>query len=274
VVLTIGTFTLANLQETMFSFITIHWLDCVDIFIVAILLYKLYNLVKGTTAINIFFGILLFYLLWLLVKALGMQLLATILGQFIGVGVIALIIVFQQELRRFLLMVGSRGIFNRENFKGLAGFNSTAYGSLNYDSIVTGCQRMALQKTGALIVLTRKSDLKYYTNTGERLDSEVTANILESVFFKNNPLHDGAVIISDNRIKAAKCVLPLTENTLFPFQLGLRHRAAVGITELSDAIAIAVSEQSGEISIARNGALKTNITPKQLTEILAEEFGD
>lgn len=255
-------------------FIQLRWLDFIDIFIVAFLLYQLYHLVKGTTAINIFFGILAFYLLWLFVKALNMQLLATILGQFIGVGVIALIIVFQQELRRFLLMVGSRGLFNKQNFTGFSGFSRTSYSGLNYESVVTACQRMALQHTGALIVLTRKSDLKYYVNTGERIDAEVTPSILESVFFKNNPLHDGAVIISENRIKAAKCVLPLTENTVFPFRLGLRHRAAVGITELSDAISIIVSEQSGEIAISRNGALKTNITPKQLLDILAEEFGD
>jgi uncharacterized protein (TIGR00159 family) len=140
--------------------------------------------------------------------------------------------------------------------------------------VVAACQRMALNHTGALIILTRKSDLKYYVNTGERIDAEVTSSILESIFFKNNPLHDGAVIITDNRIKAAKCVLPLTENTVFPFRLGLRHRAAVGITEQSDAISIIVSEQSGEISISRNGALKTSVTPKQLLEILSEEFGD
>jgi diadenylate cyclase len=255
-------------------FITFRWLDVVDILIVAIMLYQLYNLVRGTTAIHIFFGILLFYLLWLMVKALNMQLLATILGQFIGVGVIALIIVFQQELRRFLLMIGSKGIFRKENFKNFGGLRAAAYGTLNADAVVLACQRMALQHTGALIVITRRSDLKYYVNTGERIDAEVTANMLESVFFKNNPLHDGAVIISDNRIKAAKCVLPLTENTVFPFQLGLRHRAAVGITEPSDAIAIVVSEQTGDISIARNGAIKTNVSPKQLKEILEEEFGD
>ena len=258
----------------MLIFLQLRWLDALDIFIVAFLLYQLYHLVKGTTAINIFFGILLLYLIWLFVKALNMQLLATILGQFIGVGVIALIIVFQQELRRFILMVGSRGILNRDNFRSFSGLSSNVFKSLNYESVVTACQRMALQHTGALIVLTRKSDLKYYVNTGERIDAEVTANILESIFFKNNPLHDGAVILTDNRIKAVKCVLPLTENTVFPFQLGLRHRAAVGITEASDAIAIIVSEQSGEISIARNGAIKTNITPKQLLEILSEEFSD
>ncbi|MCB0819938.1 MAG: diadenylate cyclase CdaA [Bacteroidetes bacterium] len=260
----------------MFPLIFIHlrWLDFIDILIVAILLYQLYHLVKGTIAINIFFGILAFYLIWLFVKALNMQLLATILGQFIGVGVIALIIVFQQELRRFLLMLGSRGLFSRENLRPFTSFRRSAYAGLNYESVVTACQRMALNHTGALIVLTRKSDLKYYVNTGERIDSEVTPSILESIFFKNNPLHDGAVIISDNRIKAVKCVLPLTENTVFPFRLGLRHRAAVGITEQSDAIALIVSEQSGEIAIARNGALKTSVTPKQLNEILAEEFGD
>ena len=255
-------------------FITFRLLDVLDIIIVALLIYQLYNMVRGTNAVNIFFGILLLYIVWILVKALNMHLLATILGQFISVGFIALIIVFQQELRRFLLMVGSRGIFNKENYKGFSGMNSTDFGSLNYESIVTACQKMALQHTGALIVLTRKSDLKYFSNTGERLDSEITSNILESIFFKNNPLHDGAVIISNNRIRAAKCVLPLTENTLFPFQLGLRHRSAVGISEQSDAISIVVSEQTGEISIARNGALKNNITPKQLREILAEEFSD
>ena len=235
------------MTETL-AFITMRWLDGLDILIVAVLLFQLYNLVRGTTAINIFFGILLFYLLWLLVKALNMQLLATILGQFIGVGVIALIIVFQQELRRFLLMIGSKGIFKRENFSNFGGLRAAGYGTLHVDAVVLACQRMALQHTGALIVLTRRSELKYYVNTGERIDSEVTSSMLESIFFKNNPLHDGAVIISDNRIKAAKCVLPLTENT--------------------------VSEQSGEISIARNGALKTNVSPRQLKEILEEEFSD
>jgi diadenylate cyclase len=261
-------------MSDLLFFITLRWLDVADILIVAVLLYQLYNLIRGTTAINIFFGILLFYMLWLLVKALNMQLLSTILGQFIGVGVIALIIVFQQELRRFLLMIGSRNVFNKEHFSPFNGLRAAAYGALNHEAVVLACQRMALTHTGALIVLSRRSDLKYYINTGERIDAEVTASVLESIFFKNNPLHDGAVIISDNRIKAAKCVLPLTENTVFPFQLGLRHRAAVGITEPSDAIAIVVSEQTGEISIARNGALKTNVSPKQLKEILEEEFGE
>ncbi|MFN5317734.1 MAG: diadenylate cyclase CdaA [Bacteroidia bacterium] len=252
-------------------FITPGWLDVLDIVIVAVLLYQLYQLVRNTAAINIFFGILLFYLLWLFVKALNMQLLATILGQFIGVGAVALIVVFQQEIRRFLLMMGSRGIFDRENF---GSFSTGRLGSLNIEVLVSACQKMALKKYGALIVVGRNSDLRYYLNTGERVDAELTANLLESIFFKNNPLHDGAVIISDNRIKAAKCILPLTDNSVLPFQLGLRHRAAVGITEQTDAIALVISEQSGEISIARDGTLQTNVSPKQLLEILKREFND
>jgi len=140
--------------------------------------------------------------------------------------------------------------------------------------LVSACQKMALKKYGALIVVGRNSDLRYYLNTGERVDAELTANLLESIFFKNNPLHDGAVIISENRIKAAKCVLPLTDNSVLPFQLGLRHRAAVGITEQTDAVALVISEQSGEISIARDGTLQTNLSPKQLLEILKREFND
>jgi diadenylate cyclase len=255
----------------MILFIYPGWLDFIDILIVAVLLYQLYQLVRGSAAVNIFLGVLLFYLLWLFVNALNMQLLSTILGQFIGVGALALIVVFQQEIRRFLLMIGSRGIFSLENFRSL----STAhYESLHVEVVINACQRMALQKCGALIVLGRKSDLKYFLNTGERVNAELSANLLESIFFKNNPLHDGAVIIIDNRIRAAKCVLPLTENTVLPIQLGLRHRAAVGISEQTDALALVISEQSGEISLAVNGALRTNISPKQLKEILTKEFAE
>jgi uncharacterized protein (TIGR00159 family) len=168
-------------------------------------------------------------------------------------------------------MMGSRGIFDRENFSS---FSTGRMGSLNIEVLVSACQKMALKKYGALIVVGRNSDLRYYLNTGERVDAELTANLLESIFFKNNPLHDGAVIISENRIKAAKCVLPLTDNSVLPFQLGLRHRAAVGITEQTDAVALVISEQSGEISIARDGTLQTNLSPKQLLEILKREFND
>lgn len=250
-------------------FITLRWLDVIDIFLVALLLYQLYYLIKGTTAINIFFGVLVFYSFWLLVKALHMQLLTTILGQFISVGVVALIILFQQEIRRFLLMVGSKGFFNRENIRGLITMQTVDKNRFE-NAIVKAVKSMSQNRTGALIVISQKNELKYYVNTGVVLDSELSENLLETIFFKNNPLHDGAVIINGNRIVAAKVLLPLTENTSFPFALGTRHRAAVGISEQSDAFVICVSEQTGDISVAQNGGIETNILPEQLKNMLEE----
>jgi len=254
-------------------FITVRWLDMVDILLVSILLYQLYRLVKGSVAINIFIGITSIYLIWLIVKALKMQLLGSILGQFIGVGVIALIIVFQQEIRRFLLLVGTTGFFNTSNFtKNLFTWATKKPQELDINAIVKACKSMSESKTGAIIVLTTQSDLKFYANTGDAIHARVSQKLIESIFYKNSPLHDGAIIIQDNKIKAARCVLPVTENADFPANLGMRHRAAVGITESSDAIAITVSEQTGEISHARRGDLTNNITPEELRRMLEKEF--
>ena len=257
------------------SFLTIRWLDVIDILLVAILLYQLYYLVKGTVAINIFIGVFLFYLLWIVVKALDMQLFSSILGKFIDVGVIALIIVFQQELRRFLLFIGTTDFFSKNQLgKRLFDFNWKVEKShtLDINSIVKACKNMAESKTGAIIILTMNSDLKFYMNTGDEIDATVSVRMIESIFYKNSPLHDGAIVISDNKIKAARCVLPVTENTDFPAHLGMRHRAAVGITENSDALAIVVSEQTGEVSFSKEGELKNSISPERLKEILEQEF--
>ena len=257
-------------------FITLRWLDVIDIFLVAFLLYQLYNLVKGTVAINIFVGILLFYLIWTIVKALNMQLFGNILGKFIDVGVIALIIVFQQELRRFLLMLGTTDLIRKG--KGGIGrrlFNiswKTKTSLLNVDAVVLACKRMAESKTGALIILTTRSELKFYEDTGEPINSVVSANMIETIFYKNNPMHDGAIIITNNQIKAARYVLPVTEDSSFPSHLGMRHRAAVGLTENSDAIALIVSEQTGDISYAKEGTLINPITKDRLKELLEKEF--
>lgn len=258
------------------GFLTFRWLDALDIFIVAVLLYQLYNLVRGTAAVNIFLGILSLYLLWMLVRVLNMQLLDSILGQFIGVGVLALIIVFQQEVRRFLLLIGTTGIIKGKrsplrwfNFgKGLRDSES-----LNINAIVSACLNMAQTNTGAIIVLSRENSLRFYANTGEEIDAAVSALILESIFYKNSPLHDGAVIINGNRIKAARCVLPVTDNDNFPANLGMRHRAAVGLSEKSDAVVIIVSEQTGGISISHDGKLEYDISPKRLRDVLEEIFG-
>jgi len=265
-----------SMLDVSLAILSFRWLDAIDILIVAILLYQLYSLVRGTAAINIFLGILTLYLLWLLVRALNMQLLGSILGQFIGVGVLAVIIVFQQEIRRFLLLLGTNSFINGKGspFRWLNLMKSLrADDNMNVNGIVSACLSMAQSYTGAIMVLTRESNLQFYISTGEPIDAEVSAKLLESIFFKNSPLHDGAVIITRNRIKAARCVLPVTDDDEFPAHLGMRHRAAVGLSESSDAVAIVVSEQTGGISIAHDGELEYDISPKRLRDYLEKTFG-
>ncbi|MCC6690156.1 MAG: diadenylate cyclase, partial [Bacteroidia bacterium] len=214
--------------------INISIIDIIDVVLVALLLYRMYYLVKGTVAVNIFIGILFIYLLWLVVKYMEMRLFGTILEKFIDVGFIALIVVFQPEIRRFLLFIGTTNF--RGVAKGFFDFRWQAQRSFDLDvpSIVKACRNMAETKTGAIIVITKNAELKFYANTGEPIDAYVSVKLIESIFYKNSPLHDGAIIISNNIIKAARCVLPVTENSEFPADLGMRHRAAVGITENSD----------------------------------------
>ncbi|MCC7231630.1 MAG: TIGR00159 family protein [Bacteroidia bacterium] len=258
------------------GFLTVRLIDIIDIGIVTFLLYKLYNLLRGGVAINIFIGLLTVYALyWICVKVLNMELLGTILGQFISLGFIALIIVFQQEVRRFLLVLGTSNILAKNPFtRQILPWNWQIDKPLPLDigALVKACRQMAKDRTGAILVLARSSELKYYSNTGEIMDADLSQRLIESIFFKNNPLHDGAVIIVNNKIKAARCVLPVTENVDLPAPLGMRHRAAVGITEQSDAISIVVSEESGEISFAQDGQIHVNITLEELEQKLKELF--
>ncbi|MCX6306333.1 MAG: diadenylate cyclase CdaA [Bacteroidetes bacterium] len=247
--------------------------DIIDIILFAILLYEIYNLVKGTAAIRIFIGIIAVYLIWKVVKALQMQLLTEILGQFISVGVIALIVVFQPEIRQFLLMVGNTKIIKNQRqrflFWRLKIDNPV---NLNIDKIVKACQKMAETKTGALIVIAQQNELAQYIATGQAIDAKISEVILETIFFKNSPLHDGAVIIIGSGIRAARCILPVSNKSTIPPYCGLRHRAAVGITEKSDAIAIIVSEERGDISYAYEGTLFENVTPSDLSTFLESLF--
>jgi diadenylate cyclase len=254
------------------AFISVHLIDVVDILLVAMLIYQLYYLIKGTAAINIFIGILLFYLLWIIVKALNMQLFGSILGKFIDVGFIALLIVFQQELRRFLLFIGTSDIFTKGKFFDFKWHMSNVQ-KMDINAIVKACKNMSESKTGAIIIITKNNELKFYANTGDSIEAKVSVRMIESVFYKNSPLHDGALIISGNEIVAARCVLPVTENNDFPAHLGMRHRAAVGITENTDAIAVVVSEQTGEISFSKEGDLKHALSHERLRELLEKEFG-
>ena len=249
------------------EFLKLGIIEIIDISLVAILIYQLYKLIKGTVAINIFIGLSIIYLLWKIVTAFNLQLLSEILGQFIGFGVIILAIVFQQELRKFLMMIGKGKIIKN---KGLFKFNFSIENSkdLNTKIIVKACQEMSQTKTGAIIIITQIDDLAVFCESGVEMNAVISVPMLESIFYKNSPLHDGAVIIRKNKIISARSILPVSNNNELPGRLGTRHRAAVGITEESDALAIIVSEETGEISYVKDGELFTQRTVEQLEKFL------
>jgi uncharacterized protein (TIGR00159 family) len=259
---------LENLQLWDFRFI-----DFVDVFLVAILLYYIYKLVKGTVAINIFIGILIIYFAWRLTDYLQMHMLYSIFDGFMKVGIIALIVVFQPEIRKFLLLVGSniggkKGIF--KNFKFLKNDDKT---TTDVDAIITACNKMGTTNTGALIVIERNNNLDFLTNTGDEMNIVVSQPIIESIFFKNSPLHDGAIIIDNNVVKATRVILPVNNEKNIPERFGLRHRAAVGITEKTDALALCVSEETGQISYIKSGEFVMFKDTDELTKRIKEDLG-
>ena len=244
----------------MLDFIKIGFIDILDIFLVGLLIYQAYKLIKGTAAMNIFTGVLVFYFIWIIVKALHMDLLGEIMGQIIGVGGIALVILFQQEIRRFLLRIGTRYIDSRKQMRLVRAFMGKQKRAISLETleeITLACKRMAETKTGALIVLAHSSALEVVAETGDRIDALVNRRLIETIFFKNTPLHDGAMLIFGEKIVAVRCTLPISESPSIPAHYGMRHRAAIGITEQSDASVIVVSEQRGEISFVTNGEIKS-----------------
>ena len=252
------------------SFLSLRIIDLIDILFVAYLLYQLYKLTKETVAINIFIAIFSIFLFWLLVKALNMQLTGAILQHVFSLGAIALVVLFQPEIRRFLANLGTRYRVG-QNWWRFDKFFTSDKGiitEIKTNSIAKGCISMSEAKTGALIVITRSASLKIYAETGDIIDSVTSSRILENIFFKNSPLHDGAVIIDKDRIHAARCILPLSESRNLPHNLGLRHRAALGVTENTDALAIIVSEETGNISIADHGIIHENVSNNELVRIL------
>jgi uncharacterized protein (TIGR00159 family) len=252
-------------------FFEIRILDILDIVLVAFLLYRIYRLIRGTVAISIFAGILSLYAAWFVVRALKMELLSAILGQLLGVGVLALLIVFQQEVRKFLLYIGSQ-YFTHRQFSHSSRFfhrNGRREIKINVEAIVRAAQNMSRYKTGALIVIKRKTSLEDYEMTGDQIGAIVSNRMLENIFFKHSPLHDGAVIIDGGRIAAARCILPITEQMNLPPHYGMRHRAAIGISEVSDAAVVVVSEETGGISFVTGGGIESNLTAAELQAKLA-----
>ncbi|MDP4238672.1 MAG: diadenylate cyclase CdaA [Bacteroidota bacterium] len=248
--------------------------DVIDVFLVALLLYQTFKLLKRTGAVNIFIGILAFIICWFLVSyVFKMELLGGIFDRVVSVGAFALIVLFQDEIRRFFSRIGSRrrgSIIHTLKRLFVTGSNDKEKTDFDLVQIVLACRNLAKSSTGALIILTRNNNLDFYTQSGEQINAAINSRLIETIFFKNSPLHDGALIVSDRKLKAAACILPVSKNQSIPRRLGLRHRAALGITEHSDAIAIVVSEETGHISWAVNGQLTANVKPEQLEHFLSE----
>ena len=247
------------------GFVPFTFVDLIDIILVAVIMYWIYRMTKGTNAPYILSGIIAIYLLWVVVRTLNMELLSTILGQLISVGAIALIIVSPPELRRFLQVIGMR----QKHFNFITRIFSTGDDTVqtNVVPIVTACREMSDTKTGALVVIGQQSDLSLITEGGICLDAKISSQLIHNIFFKNSPLHDGAVVIEGDRIVAARCILPVTQSDV-PKSFGTRHRAAIGMSEISDAIILVVSEETGAISIANNGRINLNIPSDRLGAVL------
>jgi len=256
------------------DFIHITAIDVIDIVLVAVIMYQIYKLTKGTNAPSILTGILLIYLLWVAVKTLHMELMTAIMNAVIGVGVIALIVVFQPEIRRFLHLLGMRGNRSGNSFFGRLFEMEEMHRSTQLEHVspvVQACSDMSEMNMGALIVIRGESDLEVIAETGVQVDAKLTSPLLKNIFFRNSPLHDGAVIVEEGRIVAAKCILPSTTSEV-PLSFGMRHRAAVGLSEMSDAVIVVVSEETGSISVVRQGEVKMGLSPAELqAELLRNE---
>ncbi len=254
------------------GFLEVSWVDVIDITLVSVLLYQVYKLIRGSIAVNIFLGILALYLIYLIVRAAEMELLTTILGQFMGVGVLAMIILFQPEIRKFLLVIGRSTEFRENIFKTMTAWRNPIDHGFDIQQVMEAVKTLRSTKTGALIVFSRDMELKFYIETGDTLNAEVTRRLLLAIFNKSSPLHDGAVIIHKGRIKAARCILPVSENDNLPAHFGLRHRAAVGMSENTDTLVLAISEETGRLILARNGGylrgLKLSQVEKKILDYL------
>lgn len=248
--------------------------DIIDITLVALTLYYIYRLMKESRSLNVFIGIMMFVVFWLLVsQILEMRLLGSIMDKLVSVGVIALIILFQEDIRKFLYNIGAHQrmkvilrFFQQERDETRDASKETIV------PIVLACMNMSKRKVGALIVIERTIPLDDISDTGDRIDANINQRLIENIFFKNSPLHDGAMIVSHQRIKAAGCILPVSHNLDIPKELGLRHRAAMGMSQESDAVVIVVSEETGAITVAIKGQFQLRLSAEKLESVLTEEL--
>jgi len=267
----LSSFAMGYLLLFKIGFLPVSLLDVLDVLIVGYLMYQIYKLLRGTIAFNIFIGLLTMYVLWWLVGRLGMDLFFAVLDQFVSVGIILILIIFQPEVRRYLLFLGNTTLRQRSNVLGRIldrNLDVSEGRDVQKRIIRETLLRFARRKTGALIVLSREASLEGLVNSGVVLDAVLSEGVLESIFNKNSPLHDGAVILEKSRIERASAILPVSENPDLPTTVGLRHRAAVGITERADVAAFVVSEETGRISFAYDGELSQRLDEEQIEQLL------
>lgn len=258
------------------GFLPVRIWDVLDILIVGYLMYQMYRLLRGNIAFNIFIGLVMIYVVWWLVNQLDMDLLSAVLGQFVSVGVIIIIIIFQPEVRRFLLFLGNTTLRQRSNFLGRIidrNFESSEQREKHVQALKNAMVRMSRRKTGALIVLADDTNLDGLISAGVPMDASISEQLIESIFNKASPLHDGAVIVENGKIRTASAILPVSENPNLPKSAGLRHRAAVGITEKAQVASFVVSEENGNISYAVDGRLRRKITEEELENFLSKHMG-
>lgn len=246
-------------------------IDIFDIAIVAVLVYYLFRMARGTNVILIFWALLILLVAWRVADSLGMRLLGAVLSAVTNVGLIALIVIFQPEIRKFLLFLGTKTQLNESLWKRLQFWRRNMQQqqkNINYEAYIGACMHMSQSKTGALIVFRRQNSVDELVNTGERIDALASSALIEALFFKNSPLHDGAVIAHGNQLLAARCILPVTSRLDIDPNLGLRHRSAIGVTEQLDVLSVIVSEETGAISYALNGQIHHDISPVELRQAL------
>lgn len=244
--------------------------DILDILIIAVMLFYIYKMMKSSGTLSLFYGVLIFFVLWVLASEIfDMRLTGSILDKFMGIGLIVLVVIFQDQIKRFLIDIGSHGRMRyfRKLFKH---DDSGESRRKDITAVVYSCMSMSKTKTGALIVIQRKVPLTTYEDTGDKIDADINVRLIENIFFKNSPLHDGAMIIADNKIKSVGCILPVSHNMNIPKNLGLRHRAALGMSQATDAVCVIVSEETGNISVAIEGEFKINLSAQDLDHTLSQ----
>ena len=263
----------------IFDFLYLSLADILDIFLLGLIIFVAFKWIRGSSAMSIFMAIVSLFIIRVLVNAFNMRLMTAILDMVLDVGVLALIVIFQPEIRKFLIRIGNKYFSNKQSaslikrFLGKDG-KKIAVSSEEVNNLTEACRRMSEDKTGALIVIAHKTPLDDIISTGDSINASIHRRLIMNLFFKNSPLHDGALVISDNRIVAARCTLPITEKTNIPANYGMRHKAAIGITEETDADAIVVSEETGKISFVKDGAVTPIQNINELKLILNTSLGE